>query len=183
MILLAASLRIAAFVALAASPAAAQSVELPQRRPGYWEIRMMTGGGPGGQEFTLQTCTDAATERQMVEYGFGQLNRACQRYDIRRDGEDYVIETDCLAGQTRTTSRSVISGDLRQAYSLRVEGTIQTIGQSEFQQTLTTQQGRFVSARCGGGLRPGDILLPGGQRMNIRDLAASNAPAEGARRP
>ncbi len=183
MLLLAAPLRLATLALLAASPAASQSMDLPQRRPGYWEIRMMTGGGPGGQEFTLQTCTDAATERQMVEYGFGQMGRTCQRFDIRRDGEDYVIETDCLVGQTRTTARSVISGDLRQAYSLRVEGTIQTIGQSEFQQTLTTQQGRFVSARCGGGLRPGDILLPGGQRLNIRDLAASNAPADGARRP
>jgi hypothetical protein len=163
------------------APAMAQPVDLPLRRPGYWEIRMMTGGGPGGQEFTLQTCTDAATERQMVQYGFGQLGRQCQRYDIRRDGEDYVIESDCQVGQTRTTARSVISGDLRATYSLRVEGTVQVLGQPELQQTLTTQQGRFVSARCGGGLRPGDILLPGGQRLNIRDLAGTGDQAETAR--
>jgi hypothetical protein len=169
-----------AAVVSGAIPALAQpqAVELPMRRPGYWEIRMMTGGGPGGQEFTVQTCTDAATERQMVQYGFGQLGQTCQRYDIRRDGEDYVIETDCLAGQTRTTARSIISGDLRATYSLRVEGTVQTIGQSEFQQTLTTHEGRFVSARCGGGLRPGDILLPGGQRLNIRDLAGTGDQAQ-----
>lgn len=39
----------------AAVPALAQSqaVELPLRRPGYWEIRMMTGGGPGGQSVSM----------------------------------------------------------------------------------------------------------------------------------
>jgi hypothetical protein len=154
-----------------ASPVAAQvQAELPSRRPGYWEIRVMTGGGPGGQEMTIQTCTDAATERQMVQFGFGQMGQTCQRYDIRREGGDIVVDTDCATGPVRTTARSVISGNLQSTYSMRIEGTIQTHGDPDLQRTLIVQEGRWVSARCGGGLVPGDILLPGGRRLNIRNM-------------
>jgi hypothetical protein len=168
-----------------AAPAFAQTppqIELPNRRPGHWQIKMMMEGRPDGPEMMIQACTDAATERQMMQYGMGQMGQACSRYEIRRQGADYLIETDCQMGPMRTTSRTVMSGDFQSRYTVRIEGTVASQGQAQPQATLMVQEARWMSATCTGGLVPGDIQLPTGQKVNIRDIGGA-ATGRQPRRP
>jgi hypothetical protein len=169
---------------LATTPAFAQ-VELPQRRAGQWEITMSTGEGASAGQVQMQACTDAASERAMMALGAGQMGQMCQRNVIRREGQDYVMESDCQMGPMRVISNSRITGDFQSAYQMRIEGQVTGMPGAAQQKTITTQSARFVSATCTGGLVPGDIVMPGGQKVNVLNmpgLGGAGAPAGGANR-
>ncbi|MBL8567494.1 MAG: DUF3617 family protein [Phreatobacter sp.] len=175
---------LAVLAALIATPAFAQtpSVELPSRRAGQWEIKTLMEGREGGPEMVAQTCTDAATERQMMQLGMGMAGQVCQRYDIRRVGQEYHIETDCQMGPMRSVSRSVMSGDFQSSYSVRIEGAMTMPGQSQPQATNMVQNARWVGAACTGGLVPGDIQTMG-QKVNIRNMPGFGGGTSQPRRP
>jgi hypothetical protein len=176
---------LSAVLALIVSPALAQSpsVELPSRRAGHWEIKMLMEGREGGPEMVVQACTDAATERQMMQFGAGQMGQTCQRYDIRRVGQEFHIDADCQMGPMRSISRTVMSGDFQSGYTVRVEGTATMGGQAQPQQTLMVQTARWVGATCTGGLVPGDIQMPTGQKVNIRNMPGAAGGGVQPRRP
>lgn len=166
---------------------ASAQVELPQRRPGHWEITMSTGTGAAASEVKLQACTDAASERAMMAMGAGMMGQSCQRNEVRRDGEGYVIDADCQMGPMRVVSLTRITGDFQSAYQTRTEGTVSGMPGAGNQRTLTVQNARFVSTTCQGGLVPGDMLMPGGQKVNVLNMpglggGGATPPAGGAGR-
>jgi hypothetical protein len=175
---------LSAVLVLVASPALAQSpaVELPSRRAGQWEIKMLMEGREGGPEMTVQACTDPAIERQMMQFGTGMAGQSCQRYDIRRVGQEVHIDADCQMGPMRSVSRTVMSGDFQSAYSVRIEGTATMPGQAQPQATLMVQNARWVGAACTGGLVPGDIQMMG-QKINVRNLPGAAGGGGQPRRP
>ncbi|MBY0364495.1 MAG: DUF3617 domain-containing protein [Phreatobacter sp.] len=150
-------------------------ISLPERRPGHWELTMLLEGVAGGPEIKAETCTDAATERQMMQFALGMAGGSCQRYEVRRAGQDYHVEVDCQMGPMRTVSRSVMSGDFQTTYSIRIEGSLTMPGQPP-QQTLLVQNARWRGATCSGGLVPGDIQTAG-NKVNILRLGAAGAPS------
>ena len=161
---------------LAATPALAQPTgdSLPDRRPGHWEMTMLLEGREGGPEIKAEACTDAATERQMMQFALGVAGGTCQRYEVRRAGQEYHVDVDCQMGPMRTVSRSVMSGDFQNAYSIRIDGSVTMPGQPQ-QQTMMVQNARWRGATCSGGLVPGDIQT-GGQKVNILSLGAAASP-------
>lgn len=160
----------AAFLAGAIPVAIAQQPDfpLPERRPGQWEIRMNTSG----QDMVIQACTDRETERMMMRMAVGlEGGPVCERQQISREGAGYRIDSVCTMGAMRVTSRTTVTGDFQTTYNVRIEGTVQGgPGGGQPQQTLTTQTARFVAPACTGGLVPGDMLMPGGIKMNVRNL-------------
>lgn len=167
-------MRIAAILLAVASagfvlPAAAQ-MELPSRKPGHWEIRMTSEGQTGMPDMVVQTCTDAATEQRMMRMGFSSMGQMCSRHDISREGANYVVDAECQMSNMRMTSRSVFSGDFQSGYRVRVESRMTMPGQSQPQTMVMTQQARWVAAACQNGLTPGDVQLPTGQRINVRNI-------------
>lgn len=168
----------AALALLAASPALAQTVELPQRRPGLWEIRMNVSGR-GDME--VQHCIDAATDREMMQAGLNANREMCSRFEMRREGAGYVMETTCQFGPMRSSSRAVFTGDFQTGYSMQMTGTTEGGGAGRTDTNLT-QTARWVSAECRNGLQPGDMLLPGGMRVNVREMMRA-MPQSGQQTP
>ncbi|QCI62835.1 DUF3617 domain-containing protein [Phreatobacter stygius] len=159
------------FVVASISPALAQAtVEFPARRTGQWEIRMGAAQVPGMPEMVVKTCVDPASDRQMMQAGMNMLAQNCEKRDMRRDASGIVIDSICQMGPMRITSSTVISGDFQASYSVRSSATVQTPNQPNPQTTTTVQEARWAGATCTDGMVPGDILMPGGQKMNIRSL-------------
>src|SRR5262245_29134082 len=63
-------------------PAEAQSIDFPTRRPGYWEIRIVTEKPTGAPSMDTQVCLDAATDRELMEFGLRMSKDACTRFDM-----------------------------------------------------------------------------------------------------
>lgn len=157
---------IAALALAAAVPALAQPAELPQRRAGQWEIRMNM---PGRGDVEVQQCVDADTDRDMMQAGLNASRDMCSRFELRREGQGFVMESVCQFGQVRSSSRAVFSGDFQSTYSMRLTGTSEG-GPGGRTETNVTQNARWVSAECRSGLMPGDMLMPGGMRVNVREM-------------
>ncbi|MBN8941789.1 MAG: DUF3617 family protein [Rhizobiales bacterium] len=163
-------------------PAAAQTtVEFPARRPGQWEIRMDRAQIPGAPEMIVKTCVDAASDRQMMQAGMNILQQNCEKRDMRREGGGIVIDAICQMGPMRITSNTVISGDFQATYSVRSNATVQMPGQASPQTSSTVQEARWAGATCTDGMVPGDIMMPGGQKMNVRNMPGTAPAAPAAR--
>lgn len=146
----------------------AQTLDLPPRKTGLWEINMESSGGL--PSMTTRMCIDAATDREMMDYALKQTGRDCKTA-LRREGSTYTIDTDCTVGGAAVKSKTVISGDFKSAYIARIEGTIEGMpgGGKGSQPIRMTQTAKWKSADCPG-MKPGDISMLGGIKINIKQM-------------
>jgi hypothetical protein len=152
--------------------AGAQTLDFPARKPGLWETRMVTEKPEGGPAVTTRMCIDAATDREMMEFGLKMSRGSCKRFDTRRAGATWVIDAECAFGPVKSVTKTTISGDFQSAVAVRIEGTMEGMpGAGDGPQaTLMTQTATWKGASCGDDMRPGDVSLGKGMKMNIRQL-------------
>jgi hypothetical protein len=157
-----------AVVGLVPPAATAQFIDLPARKAGLWETRMITEQPAGMPVITAQMCIDAATDREMMEFGLKMSKDACKRFDTRKSGGTWVIDAECAFGTMKTATKTTISGDFQSSMSVRIEGTTDGMGAGP-QKTLMTQTATWKGS-CTDGMKPGDISMGKGIRMNVRQL-------------
>jgi hypothetical protein len=149
---------------LALLPAVAQAaVELPIRKPGLWEMKVLKSGSPS-PDMTMQHCTDATTDKQMST-SFSPSRDICSKQDVQKTATGYVTDSVCgVAGMT-ITSHAEITGDFNSAY------TVKSTVRSERGPAggTTTIEAKWLGA-CKADQKPGDIVMPGGMKMNIKDM-------------
>jgi hypothetical protein len=163
-------LTIAGAAMAGAVAATAQSLDLPARKPGLWAMKMVTEQPAGVPGFGAQMCIDAATDKDMMEFGLKMSKDSCKRYEVKRAGSSWVIDADCNLGPIKSSTRTTISGDFQSSINVRIEGTTEGLpGNRGPQPTLITQTATWTSA-CSNGMKPGDIVLGGGLRMNVRQV-------------
>ena len=163
------SFRIAAGVLLAALPAlAASAVELPTRKAGLWELKMLRAGSPA-PEVTMQHCTDESTDKKMTTQLSPMAKQNCSKNDTQKTATGYVTDSVCSFGGTTMTSHSEVTGDFNAAYSVKVTSHNEGAPAGAPRDTDMTLQAKWLGA-CPADQRPGDIVMPGGIRMNITDM-------------
>jgi len=162
-------------VALGAAALPALAQDLPKLRAGQWEILIDRGKAGQGQPPVQSTmCTDDTVQREMLVSGMGMSREICTRNDFRRDGARYVGSAECRFGDSKMTSRSVMTLTGDTAYRVEVAATFEPpfMGMKD---SHTTLDGKYVGP-CRAGLVPGDIVSPTGQKFNIRNLGQGKAP-------
>ena len=153
---------------LALLPAiATAAVELPIRKPGLWEMKVLRAGAPA-PEMTMQHCTDATTDKQMST-SFSPSKDICSKQDVQKTATGYVTDSVCgVAGMT-VTSHAEITGDFNSAYTVKsTSHSDRAVGNAP-RDTTTTIEAKWLGA-CKADQKPGDIMMPGGLKMNIRDM-------------
>jgi Protein of unknown function (DUF3617) len=163
-------LTVTAAVMAATTIASAQTLDLPARKPGLWDMKTVTEAPAGIPGINAKMCIDAATDKEMMEFGLKMSKDSCKRYEIRRDGSAWVIDSECRFGPIKSNTKTTISGNFQSSITVRVEGTTEGIpGAAGPQPTVLTQTAKWVSA-CVNGMKPGDIQLGGGIKMNVRQV-------------
>ena len=154
--------------------AAGQTLDdLPSRKPGHWELRMVTMKPGGTPDVVSQVCIDASTDRQLMEFGLRISKDLCKRYTMKRDGKALLIDAECQFGPMKSVTRTTMSGDFQSSYTVRVEGTTEggfpgMGGAKGPQPTSMVQTAKWTAAQCGDGMKPGDFTMPGG--INIKQM-------------
>jgi hypothetical protein len=162
------SFRIAAGVVLAALPAwAASAVELPTRKAGLWEIKMVRTGSPL-PDMTMQHCTDESTDKAMGSSFSPMSKDMCSKNDIQKTATGYVTDSVCSVGGISVTSHSETTGDFNSAYAVKVTSHSQG-GPSGPRDTTMTVEAKWLGT-CKADQKAGDILMPGGRKMNVKDM-------------
>ena len=150
------------------APISAGAVELPVRKAGLWEMKVQNAGAPK-PEMTMQQCTDETTDKDMSTSFSPMAKEICSKQDIQKTATGYVSDSVCgVAGMTIKAHAEII-GDFNSAYTVKStshsEGGMAGTGRDN----STTIEAKWLGA-CKPDQKPGDIVMPGGMKMNIMDL-------------
>jgi hypothetical protein len=163
------SLPLVALALICAQPAAA--LDLPARKPGLWEMKM-TFEGRNLPTQTSEHCIDAETDKLMNSIGGNMQKDACSKQDVTKVGGTIVVDSVCKFGAATTTSHGVVSGDFNSAYTVKVtskrEGAA-TPGMAADGNSSMTIEAKWLGA-CKADQKPGDMIMAGGRKINIRDM-------------
>jgi hypothetical protein len=142
----------------------------PPRKPGLWAQTISTGR----MQQTTRICLDAATERKLAWWGAQAGKQTCAQQTVApAPGGGWAFHSVCASPSGGTVaSDGAASGDFGSHY--KVEATSTTTGgpmpeaNGVHKMTLeATWQGP-----CPADMKPGDMQLPGGMKMNMAEVGA-----------
>ena len=163
-------------LALAAAVPLASAQDYPKLKSGQWEVTMDAGNRAKDAKLVKTTmCVDEVSQQQMYASGMGAAREACTKNEFKRDGARYVGYSECKFGDSKVVGRTVMTVTGDTGYHVEVKSTYDPpfMGMKDAQTTL---DGKHVGA-CRDGLVPGDMVMPGGQKINVKDFAKGKAPA------
>jgi hypothetical protein len=164
-----------------ALPAAAQ--DYPKLKPGLWEMERSSDRATTSHPNRMTMCLDESVQKDMFDMGAGAMKGMCSKHDFRMSGNRGTGEFVCDIAGSRMHSKStmVMSGNTGYRTEIKTTYDPPFMGQTE---TTTVLTARHVGA-CKQGQRPGDMVMPNGQTINVRDAIGSpkRAPPKRERQP
>ena len=156
---------------LAAWPCvSAGAEELPVRKAGLWEMKIVKTGS-SLPDMAMQHCTDATTDKDMANSFSPMVKQVCSKQDIQKTATGYVSDSVCNVAGISTTSHAEITGDFSSAYTVKSSSHIQGgPAGAAGRDATTTIEAKWLGA-CKPDQKPGDIVIPGGFKMNVKDAA------------
>ena len=141
--------------------------ELPPRKPGLWEIQSSMQGLSQKMPSAKQ-CVDASTDLEMRNLAQTGPGSACSKQETKKVGDTYVTDAVCNMGGSTITSHSVASGDFASGYHVEATSKMDPpmMGRGS---TNVIVDAKYLG-ECPADLKPGDILMSNGQKMNISDI-------------
>jgi hypothetical protein len=160
-------------LALASVPAAAQ--QYPKLKPGLWQMSRSSDrqGGAGMPPVTI--CFDESVQKEMWDMGAGAMRGMCSKTDFHMTASGGTGETICNFGGSTAHSKSTMTLTGDTAYRTEVDTTFDPPMNGTMAKSHMTIDGKYLGA-CKPGQRPGDVTMPNGSVMNMRDMAAMRPP-------
>lgn len=163
------------FVASLAIPAFAQ--DYPKLKSGLWEMeRSADRAAPQPNRMTM--CLDDSVQREMFDMGAGAMKGMCSRREFKLSGNRGTGDFVCDLGGSRMHSKSTMQLNGDSGYRMEIRTTYDPPFMGE-RESLTVLTARRVGA-CKPSQRPGDMVLPNGQTINVRDVIGGGAGKGGA---
>jgi hypothetical protein len=149
---------------LASVPARAD--DLPTRKAGLWEMKINKAGSVI-PEMTMQQCTDETTDKDMINSVSPLAKQICSKQEVQKTATGYVTDSVCSVAGVSMTSHSEMTGDFTSAYSVSTKSHLDK-GPDNLRDTTTKIDAKYLGD-CKAGQKPGDIVMPGGFKLNVRD--------------
>src|SRR6478736_5511791 len=150
------------------APISAGAVELPVRKAGLWEMKVLNAGAPK-PDMTMQQCTDESTDKDMSTSFSPMAKDTCSKQDIQKTATGYVSDSVCGVAGVTVTSHAEITGDFNSAYTVKSTSHAERGAAGAPRDTVSTIEAKWLGA-CKVDQKPGDIMMPGGMKMNIKDM-------------
>jgi Protein of unknown function (DUF3617) len=152
-----------AAVLIALVPGVALGADLPPRKSGLWEIKMAFEGRPGAQAF--QQCVDPETDA-IMQSSATNIGSQCSKRDVVKSGDTITIDSVCSVAGKEASSHAVVKGSFDSGYTMTVSS------KSDAAAINLTVTGKWLGP-CEAGQRPGDLILPNGIKLNLKDMGKS----------
>jgi hypothetical protein len=156
-------------VASSALAADLPAIDIPTMKPGLWESKVAREGTTAPQPIA-RMCLDAAVQKEMMGFGMGAMKSMCSKNDLRREGNKLYGNNECKIGEStmRSTSVTTFNGD--SSYHTEVKATYDPpmMGKAGVD---TVVDAKWVGP-CPAGMQPGEMIMPNGQKMNVRGMTA-----------
>jgi hypothetical protein len=145
----------------------ARAVEAPVRKAGLWEMKIVRTGSQL-PEMTMQHCTDEATDKQMNTGLAPAAKDVCTRNDLEKTATGYVADSACTIAGASMTSHAEITGDFTSTYTVKSSSHTEHGPSALPKDSTMTIEAKWLGA-CKPDQKPGDIVMPGGFKLNITD--------------
>ena len=148
-----------------AMPAGAE--DLPLRKAGLWEMKIVRTGS-ALPEMTMQHCTDPSTDKEMSDSVSPLAKQICSKRDIQKTATGYVSDSVCTVANVTMTTHADIVGDFNAGYTVTSTSHSDKGPTGKPLDTTTKIEAKYVGA-CKPDQKPGDIVMPGGFKLNVKD--------------
>ena len=166
------TLALLALGGLVALPAVAQ--DAPKLRAGQWEVvRKSDRANDAGMRMTM--CMDDAMQREMWTMGMGAVRGMCSKSDIRFTAGRGSVDLVCNVGGSTMRSKAAITFNGDTAYRTDIDTTYDPPSNG-IAHARTLVESRWLGA-CKAGQQPGDMVLPNGTTINMRNALGGAQPA------
>ncbi|SRR5579871_1059653 len=147
----------------------AGAVDLPIRKAGLWEIKLVNTGS-ALPAMTMQHCTDETVDKEMSNLASPMAKQICSRQDIAKTAAGYVSDSVCSVGGVSVSSHSDISGDFNSAYTVTTTSHSDLGSKGTPRDTVMKIEAKWLGA-CKPDQKPGDVVMAGGFKLNVKDAA------------
>lgn len=139
--------------------------EMPVRKPGLWEVKTILGHG-GRPALTVRQCIDPETDEMMMSSAGPLSQAACRKRAVQRAGDSITVDSTCTLKDRTATAHAVITGSLDSAYTMTVTTQSDALPGGKLTLTMT---GKWLGP-CLANQKPGDVILPGGFKLNVPEM-------------
>ena len=146
----------------------AGAVELPVRKAGLWEMKVVRSGSPV-PDMTMQHCTDETTDKMMSDTVSPMGKEMCSKQDIQKTATGYVSDSVCGVAGMSIASHAEITGDFNSGYTVKSTSHSERGPAGVPRDSTTTIEAKWLGA-CKPDQKAGDIMMPGGMKMNVKDM-------------
>jgi hypothetical protein len=143
--------------------------DLPQRKPGRWELKTVMDEGLGPRAQTITMCVDAAMERKAVAGSAVEHKESCSKYEVKRSDGKVMVDAICKMAERDVESHTEMSGDFQKSFAVRIESTTSGMNgsQSVSVKRTITQDGTFIGESCGD-LQAGEAVGANGVKIMVQ---------------
>lgn len=157
--------------ALPMPAAEAETVSLPERKAGMWELKTSMDEGRGPREQSIKMCIDATMEANTVKASLAEHQKNCEKYEIKKDAGKTVVDMSCVYNGRHVASMTEMEGDFSKSFKIKILSTTSDTRETT-QQTITVkrtilQDGTYLGESCGD-LQPGEALAPDGSKVLVQ---------------
>jgi uncharacterized protein DUF3617 len=165
---------------LAALALPAHAADYPKLKAGLWEMQRASDR-PGDQPNRATICLDDSLQKEMFDMGAGAMQGMCSKHDFRFSGKRASGDFVCNMGGSTMHSKSTMIVDGNTSYRTEIDTTYDPpfMGHARTRTVITAKH----LGACKAGQRPGDLAMPNGQTMNIRDVLIGAKNAQPGARP
>jgi hypothetical protein len=146
----------------------ARAVELPTRKAGLWEMKMARTGSQV-PDTAIQHCTDESTDKEMSTTFSPMAKDMCSKQDLQKTATSYVSDSVCKIGAMTITSHSETTGDFNSGYVVKTTSHTEGGPNAVPRDSTSTVEAKWLGA-CKPDQKAGDIMMPGGIKMNVKDM-------------
>jgi len=153
-------------LALVAAATAVSAQDFPKLKAGLWTTTMTSLNGEKQEPRVSTLCLDDSVQQEMFK--MSTMSGMCSKHDLKVSGNIVTTEAVCDLGGTKMQSSSVmtLTGNVAYRTEARAKFDPPMNGMSD---SKTVIEGKHVGA-CKPGQQPGDMTLPNGRTMNIRQM-------------
>ena len=149
-------------------------VETPKRKPGLWK-QVMTIQDIGASQ-TASLCLDKDTDAKLSWWAQQGVRGGCAKNDVARQPDgSWSFASSCeLVGGIQMTTEGTATGDFQNAYTVTARTTTTGAPMEQMNGTRTTVIEASWVGECPAGMKPGEMELPTGQRVDMIAMAAES---------
>ncbi len=157
-----------AVLAAAHSSSRADDIDLPMRKAGLWDMKMHLTGG-GAPTMSMQQCTDAATDKELRTIYSPLAKETCDKRTVQKTPAGYTVDRVCKRGDDTITTHIDITGNYDSAYQAHLISRTQDQSPDDPPASDLTLEAKYLGP-CKSGQEPGDIIMMGGMKINLKDV-------------